>query len=254
MERVATIGFGEAARTFAAGGLPVAAAFDIDPAKRSGVAAHDSAADALAGVTLVLSLVTADQALAAAEAYAALLAPGTLWCDLNSVAPDTKRAAAKAITAAGGRYMDVAVMAPVEPARLAVPLLVSGPDAADAATRLQAAGFTNVRAVGDRIGAAAAVKMIRSVMIKGIEALTAEMMLGARAAGVEAEVLGSLGDGWDARAAYNLERMTAHGARRAAEMEEAAKTLAALGVEPVMTRGTVIRQRAMAATPMEQAA
>ena len=68
------------------------------------------------------------------------------------------------------------------------------------------------------------------------------------------EVLGSLGDGWDARAAYNLERMTAHGARRAAEMEEAAKTLAALGVEPVMTRGTVIRQRAMAANPMEQAA
>ena len=63
-----------------------------------------------------------------------------------------------------------------------------------------------------------------------------------------------LGDGWDARAAYNLERMTAHGARRAAEMEEAAKTLAALGVEPVMTRGTVIRQRAMAANPMEQAA
>ncbi len=45
------------------------------------------------------------------------------------------------------------------------------------------------------------------------------------------------------RAAYNLERMHTHGLRRAAEMEESAKTLLGLGVEPVMTRGTIQRQR-----------
>ena len=57
----------------------------------------------------------------------------------------------------------------------------------------------------------------------------------------------SLGDGWAAKADYNLERMRTHGLRRAAEMEEVAKTLTALGVQPLMTNGTVIRQREMAA-------
>ena len=59
-------------------------------------------------------------------------------------------------------------------------------------------------------------------------------------------LLGSLGDGWDAKAEYNLERMRTHGNRRAAEMEEVAKTLGALGIEPLMTNGTIQRQRAMA--------
>jgi hypothetical protein len=88
--------------------------------------------------------------------------------------------------------------------------------------------------------------MIRSIMVKGQEALTAEMMLAAEAAGVVDEVLGSLGDGWDAKAQYNLERMRTHGLRRAAEMEEVAKTLSSLGIDPLMTAGTIRRQREMA--------
>lgn len=251
MEHVALIGFGEAGRAFAAA---AGCAYDIDPAKRDGIAQYANAATVLDGATLVLSLVTADQAVAAAASYASLLVPGTLWCDFNSVAPDTKRAAARAVEAAGARYLDVAVMSPVLPARLGVPLLVSGPAADGGAARLRAVGFTDVRAVGSKIGDASAIKMIRSVMIKGIEALTAEMMLAGDAAGVSGEVLASLGDGWDARAAYNLERMTTHGLRRAAEMEEAAKTLAALGVDPLMTRGTVLRQRAAATSARREAA
>lgn len=95
----------------------------------AGIIAADGAAEALAGSPLVLSLVTADQALAAAQEYVAHLAPGALWCDMNSVAPETKRAAARAVEAAGGRYVDVAVLAPVDPARMNVPLLVVGPAA-----------------------------------------------------------------------------------------------------------------------------
>jgi len=101
------------------------------------------------------------------------------------------------------------------------------------------------------VGRASAIKMIRSVMVKGVEALTAEMMLGAQKAGVVEEVLASLDASekpkpWAQKAAYNIERMVTHGARRAAEMEESAKTLADLGIEPMMTRGTVERQREMA--------
>lgn len=264
---VALIGFGEAASTFAKAGQwrAAARAYDIDPERRAamataGVAPCATAREVLVGASLVLSLVTADQALAVAQAYSPQLAPGTLWCDMNSVAPETKRVAARAVEAAGARYVDVAVLSPVDPARLAAPLLIAGRAAAEAEAALAALGFTNLRVVGDEVGRAAAIKMIRSVMIKGIEALTAEMMAAAQAAGVVDDVLASLDASekalpWATRAAYSLERMTTHGERRAVEMEEAARTLSALGVEPVMTAGTVCRQRERAATkPRSEAA
>ncbi|RYY27927.1 MAG: NAD(P)-dependent oxidoreductase [Sphingomonadales bacterium] len=255
MERTtAIIGFGEAGRAFAADhatNLHIVAYDpkpDADACRAANVIAADSAAEALAGARAVLSLVTADQALVAACDSAPHLAKGTHWFDMNSVAPDTKRAAAQAITAAGGCYTDVAVMAPVHPARRDVPLLVSGPHAEAAIEWLRAIGFTRMRHVQGGIGAASAIKMIRSVMVKGMEALTAECVLAADAAGVLDEVLASLDASdtakpWAERADYNLDRMLIHGERRAAEMEEAEKTLAALGIGSAMTAGTIRRQR-----------
>lgn len=255
--QLALIGFGEAGSTFALAGQwrAGACAFDIAPERQSaivecGARFAATAGEALAGAPLVLSLVTADQALAAAIGAAPFLGSGAIWCDMNSVAPDTKREAAAAVEAGGGRYVDVAVLAPVNPSRLKVPLLLAGKAAAEAETLLRSAGFSNLRQVGDQVGRASAIKMIRSIMVKGTEALTAEMMAAASAADVAAEVIASLDAsekqvGWSDRAAYNLERMTTHGLRRAAEMEEAAKTLYSLGVEPIMTEGTVRRQRAM---------
>lgn len=252
------IGFGEAGSAFAGAISAPLNAYDSktdDPATRGAMravfadtraAGHDSAAEALAGARAVLSLVTASSALQAASDYARFLAPGALWIDMNSVAPDTKRRAAEVIEAAGGRYVDAAIMAPVQPAVLAVPVLLSGPHADDAATVLSVLGFSNIRIVGSDVGRASTIKMLRSVMVKGIEALTAEMVLAARSADVADEVLASLGEDWPQRAAYNLERMAMHGQRRADEMEEVAKTLEALGVEPLMTHGTIVRQRGLA--------
>lgn len=249
---IASIGFGEAGQAFARPGIR---AYDRkvamgDAYRAAGVTGCDTPDAALANADAVFSLVTADQALPAARDYAALLVPGTLWLDMNSVAPDTKRAAAQAIAAAGGRYVDVAVMAPVLPARLAVPLLLAGPHAAEAEAVLRDHGFTNVAIAGPAIGAASSIKMIRSVMVKGLEALTAECALAAERAGVRDAVIASLDaswkpQGWEARIDYNLDRMMAHGLRRAAEMEEVAVTLEALGVDPAMTRGTIRRQRAL---------
>ncbi|MES2444031.1 MAG: DUF1932 domain-containing protein [Pseudomonadota bacterium] len=259
----AFIGFGEAGAAFA-GGAP-ARGYDCktDAAKladfaRAEVHACTSPAEALAGIPAALSLVTADQALAAAETAAPLLAPGALWFDMNSVAPGTKRVAAAAIEAAGGRYVDVAVMSPVHPSRLAVPLLVSGPHAADGAAFLATIGFTSVTIVPGLIGAASSIKMIRSVMVKGLEALTTECVLAAEAAGVRAEVIASLdaswpGTDWAEKADYNLDRMMVHGTRRAAEMEEVVRTLDALGTGAAMTRGTVQRQRAIGALALRPA-
>ena len=261
---VALIGFGEAGETFAAAGAweQAARVFDIktgDPASAeakhadfaaAGVEGCETLAQAVSGAPLVLSLVTADQALSVAQQAAGLMGAGALFCDLNSVAPSTKCAAAEAIEAAGGRYVDVAVMAPVNPARLNVPLLLSGAQAEEAAEMLAELGFANVRVVGDEVGRASSIKMIRSVMVKGMEALTAECVLAANAAGVLDEVLASLDASekprpWGERADYNLDRMLVHGVRRAAEMEEVVKTLEALGTGALLTRGTVARQRAL---------
>lgn len=269
---LATIGFGEAARAFAPGWTAqaaVARSYDLKldqpglhaemaaAMEAAGVAPSPTAAAALDGAGLVLSLVTADQALAAAEQAAPHLAAGTLWCDMNSVAPDTKRAAARAVEAAGGRYVDVAVMSPVNPQKSAVPLLVSGPHAEAGAAALSAAGFTRLRIVPGDVGRASSIKMIRSVMVKGLEALTAECALAAEQAGVLDEIVASLdaswpGADWGKRMDYNLDRMLVHGLRRAAEMEEVVKTLDALGTGSAMTRGTVERQRALGALGLKQ--
>lgn len=256
--QVALIGFGEAGETFARAGAwnRHSRGWDLLPERRTamadcGVEATAGSAEALADAEIALSLVTAASALPAAQDYAPLLHEGTIWCDMNSVAPDTKRAAAAAVEAAGGRYVDVAVMAPVQPKALAVPLLLAGPHASPAQAMLYALGFENTRIVGEDVGRASAIKMIRSVMVKGLEALSSECAAAADAAGVFDEVMASLDASekparWAERVAYNRERMATHGLRRAAEMEESAKTLQALGVEPVMTRGTVQLQRAAA--------
>lgn len=257
--RAAIIGFGEAGRAFVPAAVPGFAltAYDLkreaamrEAADAAGVTLADCAADALGGAEAVLSLVTADQALFAAQVYAPHLAPGALWFDMNSVAPHTKRDAANAVADTGGRYVDVAVMSPAYPSRLDVPLLLSGPDAGHGIALLRALGFTHLRRIEGDIGAASAIKMIRSVMVKGTEALTAECMLAAEAAGVRDEVLASLDASaglkpWAERADYNLDRMLVHGSRRAAEMEEVVRTLDALGTGSVMSRATVERQRAL---------
>lgn len=216
----------------------------------AGVRGAADAGAALENATGALSLVTADQALAAARDAAANLAPGAFWFDMNSIAPDTKREAARLIAAAGGRYVDVAVMSPVHPKLVTAPLLVSGPDAEAGAALLGRIGFTDIRVVPGDVGRASSIKMLRSVMVKGIEALTAECALAADRAGVLAEVFASLDAspppaGWAERADYNLDRMMVHGLRRAAEMEEVVKTLEALGTGADLTTGTVRLQRAI---------
>ncbi len=255
---IALVGFGEAANAFLAGwglgGSGRVRAFDIkteDPATAQKMRAHYTAAgvtgtetmaEALTGAQMVFSLVTADRALGAAEMAAQTIAPGTFWLDGNSCAPGTKRTAAEAIDAAGGRYVDVAIMAAVFPKRHHTPLLLAGPAAEDAAAALTGLDM-RATVAGATIGDASTIKMIRSVMMKGMEALTAECVLAAHKAGVVDPVLQSLagsepGRNWPGQSAFNLERMMVHGGRRAAEMREVAVTLEALGMPSRMTRAT----------------
>lgn len=269
--KIVLLGFGEAGQAFARGwDEPLRSrtvAYDIklhDHGARDeiagacaaiGVACVEELSAALAGASHIFSLVTADRANEAASQAAAHLEAGACFLDCNSCSPATKRASQEAIAAAGGRYVDVAVMAPVAAALHRTPLLLSGRHAAEACAALR--GFDMRPSVaGDKVGEASAIKMLRSVMVKGLEALTAECMLAARRAGVEDAVLASLQASdphwnWADRAAYNLERMMVHGERRAAEMEEVANTIAELGLPSRMAQATALWQRELAALGLD---
>ncbi|WP_114952757.1 NAD(P)-dependent oxidoreductase [Sphingosinicella terrae] len=269
--RISLIGFGEAGTAFAEGLARTVhvRAYDIkttDPAaapamreayRRLGIDGAATPAEALASADIVISVVTADQAIAAAAEAAGSIRPGALYCDFNSVAPATKRRAAAVIEGAGAVYADVAVMAPVLPKRLSVPLLVSSPDVEEICARLQAVGFSP-RPAGEAVGRASTIKMLRSVMVKGIEALTAECFLACARAGVADEVAASLDaswkeGGWLDRTDYNLDRMMVHGVRRAAEMEEVALTLADLDLPSDMAEAISASQRRIGALGLEAA-
>ena len=257
------IGFGEAGQAIASGlreaGVERMSAWDIlfpqrdgeklrQAAENIGVGRAGSAAEAVHSADMIISAVTAASSVDAARSVNPHLAGQPYFLDINSVSPGRKQETAK-LLGGGARYVDVAVLAPIYPARHQTPMLLAGPHAEPVGHALSALGM-RVSVAGAEIGAAAAIKMVRSVMIKGIEALTLECFLAASRAGVIDEVAVSMknnypGLDWAKIVPYNLERMASHGERRAAEMEEVADTLLELGVEPLMTTATVKRQRKM---------
>jgi 3-hydroxyisobutyrate dehydrogenase-like beta-hydroxyacid dehydrogenase len=260
---ISFIGFGEAGQAIAAGlretGVERMSAWDIlfphsageqlrQAAQAIGVRCAQSAADAVRDADLIVSAVTAASSVDAAQSVKSHLAGTPYFLDINSVSPGRKQEIAK-VLGKTARYVDVAVIAPIHPARHQTPMLLAGPDAQAIVPTLSALGM-RVRVAGSETGAAAAIKMVRSVMIKGIEALTLECFLAASRAGVVDEVAASMknnypGLDWAKIVPYNLERMANHGERRAAEMEEVTETLRELGVEPLMATATVKRQREM---------
>lgn len=261
--RLAFIGFGEAAGAIARGLIETGVCvemrgYDIksdsgDDAQirrnyeAAGVIGCATLEAAIADAELIFSLVTADQAATVARTAAPLLRPGQHFLDCNSCSPGCKRESSATITATGGRYTDVAVMAPIYPARHRTPLLVAGDHVAALQPALERLGM-NITPMPGAVGAASTVKMLRSVMIKGMEALSAECFLAARSAGIEEQILQSLDRsfpdfGWRDSAGYNLERMRHHGIRRAAEMREVATTLEELGIGNDMARATTAWQQ-----------
>jgi len=257
--RVALIGFGEVGQTLAADLLKAGAevsAYDIlfdgpDSAPLCAartIAVHKakSASDAIANAELIVSAVTAASDVDAARSVTSGIPRDAFYVDLNSVSPATKTVCARLIDDAGGRYVEAAVMTPIHPRGIASPMLLGGAHAAAFLERAAPLGF-NATVFSVTLGQAAAVKMCRSVIIKGVEALLTESMLAARRYGVEKSVLDSLSDllpagDWEKIAHYFIARSLEHGVRRAEEMREAAKTVAEAGVAPLMTRATVERE------------
>ena len=258
--RIAIIGYGEVGSIFArdlrAAGVTEIVAFDpafADPdskasrnAGQAGQAPAYSPLEAVREADLVIVAVTAGSDLDAMRSIAAGLGHSPFVLDVNSVSPGTKREAAAIVEAAGGRYVEAAVMTSVPPKGLRSPMLLGGPHATPFAASMAACDMV-LTVFSEEIGRASSVKMCRSVMIKGLEALTTECLLAARRYGVEKEVLASLSDtlphpDWRGLARYVISRPLIHGRRRAEEMREVARTVAEAGVPPILSGPIAERQ------------
>jgi 3-hydroxyisobutyrate dehydrogenase-like beta-hydroxyacid dehydrogenase len=260
--RIGLIGYGEVGKIFAQallerGGAWVGA-YDIlltktasssamrTHAEQAGVTALDSMAALLDRADVVISAVTASQTLAVAAEAAESIRPGTWFLDVNSASPGTKAAAARAIDSPGGRYVESAMMTSVPPYGIGVPMLLGGAHAQAAASLLAPLGFS-MAVASDEIGVASAIKMCRSVFIKGLEAIVIESYAAARQYGVEDRVLASLAEtfptiDWEKQGAYLFSRVAQHGRRRAEEMREAAVTVKEAGFDPHMAAASAARQ------------
>jgi 3-hydroxyisobutyrate dehydrogenase-like beta-hydroxyacid dehydrogenase len=260
VKRIALIGYGEVGRILAedlrARGVEIAA-YDLklgseagnamrEHAAAQGVSLAASHADAVRGAGLVVSAVTASQAVAVAQACAGAVGTGAFFLDFNSASPGAKIHAAGLVDAAGGRYVEGAVMTSIPPYRIKVPLLLGGPHAAALEPQLNALGFA-AKVASAKLGVASATKMCRSVMIKGLEAMVIESFTTARHYGVEDAVIASLhetfpGIDWEKQAAYFFQRVIEHGRRRSEEVREVAVTVREAGLEPWSAAGTAERQ------------
>jgi len=259
---VGFIGFGEAGSTIA-GGLAAAGverilAFDIastdprlgpaihDRARRAGATIVESPAALASASEIVFSTVTSSSALDAANQNAPFLDPRHIYADLNSVSPALKQEIGRLVGAAGARFVEIAVMAPVLPYGHRVPMLLGGPAAEAFAERMKPFGM-RVEVLSAAVGTAAAVKMCRSIVVKGLEALMCECVISASRYDAAAHVFASLNESfpgidWRTLADYMVGRVVVHGERRAREMEEVAETLRAIGVEPIMAEAAARRQ------------
>ncbi|MBZ0143102.1 MAG: DUF1932 domain-containing protein [Rhodocyclaceae bacterium] len=258
---IGLVGYGEVGRILAedlrARGVANIVVYDIKQGGPDGAPLREHAARhsvrladshvGLAGQSdLIVSAVTASQAVPVAEACAPKLRSGAWFLDFNSASPGAKIRAGGIVAAAGGRYVEGAVMNSIPPYRIRVPLLLGGPHAAALAPLLDVLGFAG-QAGPEKLGVASATKMCRSVMIKGLEAMVIESFTAARAYGVEDAVLASLaetfpGIDWEKQGAYFFQRVIQHGRRRAEEMREVAQTVREAGLEPWSAAGTAERQ------------
>lgn len=257
--RLCLIGFGEVGVMLADGLAAHGAISAYDPAfsdpssrprralEERSILGAASAAEAARDADLIISAVTAAQTVAAAESVCSTLKRGAYFLDLNSASPAAKQDAAAAIEAAGGRYVEAAVMAPVAPKHLGTPILLGGPHAETFAPMALAFGFSAARVYAPDVGRAAAAKLCRSIVVKGVEALLLESLLSARHYGVEDDVIASLsnmfpGPDWRALSSYMMSRAIEHGVRRAEEMREAARTVADAGLTPLLSEAIAARQ------------
>lgn len=244
--KVAVLGLGEAgsiiAGDLARGGDEV---HGYDPAPVpviDGVHRHEGPQAAVAGCSLVLAVTHASHARTLLDEIVKSLTDGVVYADLSTGSPGMKETLDGIVAKQGGLFVDVALMSPVPGRGLAAPALASGRGAVQFADLINARGG-KVEVIGERSGEAAARKLLRSVVMKGLAALLMESTEAATRYGLAEwfwnhliEQLGSIDRALMDRL---LQATQTHAGRRRQEMEAARDLLVELGVPAIMTSATI---------------
>lgn len=265
--KVVFIGFGEAAFNIAAGlrseGLSAMGAFDINAhnpkvaevirsrARETGVTLFDDARSACEQGDFIFSLTSAEVALRVAEDVFPHLRDGQVYVDMNSAAPAIKEAIDRIARKPGVLFCDAGVMGTVPGNRHRVPMFVAGDGAARFVEAFTCHGM-KLTALNAPAGGASAIKMLKSIVMKGLPQLMFESFVGAHKYGVLDILVASLSASLDGKSIEELAdtfiaRTLIHAARRSAEMKDVRSTLETLGADSSMVTATITKLDAMAA-------
>lgn len=255
--RIAVLGLGEAGSIYAAGladlGHAVVTFDPLGPAAPEGVTVAASSADAVSASDLVLSLAGGASAEAAANEALPHMADGTVYADMNTCSPATKKAMSTSATTHGVLFTDVAILAPVPRAGIRTPLLASGPGGRRFEELLSPAGIPITRVGGsdDAAGASASLKMLRSVFMKGLAAVLLETLSAAERQGdaewMRRQIIAELDSGGEQLVERMLDGTRAHAGRRIQEMSDARQHLESLDSPSWITEATIRWLRTIAA-------
>lgn len=215
-------------------------AFDIVPGKPEAAGfASLPLKELLARVDVILSTVTAQTAVAAAQSCAPFLRPEHIYVDLNSVSPRVKLRVAEIVADAGSEFVEGAITGAVGVTGAATRILTGGPAGERAAALLRGLGL-RAEFYSEVIGRASAFKMLRGVFSKGMEALILELLVAGLRAGIAEElwqdVRGFMMENpFDAIASNWVRSHPAACERRYHELSQITGTLRELGVSPLMS-------------------
>ena len=197
----------------------------------------------LSRVEVVFSCVTGAMAVSAAEKAAPFLREGHLFVDVNTAAPQVKEQAAAMVEKTGAEFVDAAMMGAIPTFLHRVPMLASGSGAGRFQAVMQSYGMT-IRVIGAKPGPASAVKMFRSIFMKGLLSLFLEMLTATHRYGVDEVVLGSIAESLDGipfleTARIQMTKGVVNAERMAHEMEEVIATVEGMGVPAGMSRAAM---------------
>jgi 3-hydroxyisobutyrate dehydrogenase len=251
---IAIIGCGEVGRCYAETLLgthslslcdpnPQPAARDL--AARLGTALHSAPGDWLSKIDLTLSCVVGTASLSAARNCFAHIREGTTFADLTTADPAQIRVAASEAAVLGIQFVDVAIMGAIALSGARTPLLFAGDGAPAVQNLFNACGAKTRILNGGKPGDAAALKLLRSVFTKGMEALSVECLAAAERQNVRTALYDVLSDIDETPLRDFLEMLVRthvlHAMRRLHEVEEAERQLRLSGLPSLVLPGVRAR-------------
>jgi len=243
---IAILGLGEAGSHFANDlanmGVNVIG-YDPNPIRflHENILLASSNVEASRNADIIFSANLSSVSIAIAEELVDVLKPNQFFCEMNTSGPEKKKEIASILASSGVKMIDLAIMAPVPSKGIMTPLLASGENASEFATKMESLKLDIAVLENSKIGDAATRKLLRSIVYKGIAAVVCEAMEAGEAFGMESYIRGqisSLIGGNNDLIDRFVEGSKTHALRRMYEMDAVIEMLETQGIEPIVTRGT----------------